>query len=180
MLPRDWTATLRAVDGATVTGLAAQLTRVPADATDLVIAIGGNDALQNIDLLDTRVESTAAALSLFADRLSSFETSYGDAIEGVVALGVRVVVATIYNGAMPPPQGRLARIGLMLFNDVILRTAFTKRLDVIDLRAICCEAADYANPIEPSGRGGMKIARGIAGALGAPGGSPAACRVWAQ
>ena len=59
-----------------------------------------------------------------------------------------------------------ARTGLMLFNDVILRVAFERALAVIDLRLVCNEPADYANPIEPSGRGGQKIARAIARSLG--------------
>jgi hypothetical protein len=37
---------------------------------------------------------------------------------------------------------------------------------VIDLRLICSEPADYANPIEPSGPGGQKIARAIVASLG--------------
>jgi hypothetical protein len=44
--------------------------------------------------------------------------------------------------------------------------AFDSRLPVIDLRLVCTEPADYANPIEPSSRGGEKIARAIIGALG--------------
>ena len=52
------------------------------------------------------------------------------------------------------------------FNDVILRVAFEHHLPVIDLRLICNEPADYANPIEPSGRGGRKIALAIARATG--------------
>jgi hypothetical protein len=38
---------------------------------------------------------------------------------------------------------------------------------VVDLRLVCGEPADYANPIEPSGRGGLKIARAVARAAGA-------------
>jgi hypothetical protein len=54
---------------------------------------------------------------------------------------------------------------LCVFNDPILRVAFERRLTVIDLRLVCSEAADYANPIEPSSRGGAKIARAIIRAL---------------
>ena len=53
-----------------------------------------------------------------------------------------------------------------MFNDVILRVAFEHHLPVIDLRLVCNEPADYANPIEPSGRGGRKIALAIARATG--------------
>jgi hypothetical protein len=67
----------------------------------------------------------------------------------------------------------------MTFNDVILRTAFQWHLPVIDLRLICTEASDYANPIEPSGSGGAKIARAIAGALGFAESEPLFSRVFA-
>lgn len=64
------------------------------------------------------------------------------------------------------PLGAVTRIALTPFNDVILRVAFEFGLGVIDLRAICTEAADYANPIEPSGLGGAKIAKAIAESCG--------------
>jgi hypothetical protein len=64
----------------------------------------------------------------------------------------------------------------MMFNDVILRAAFQQSLAVIDLRLICSEPSDYANPIEPSGSGGAKIARAIAAALGWTAGEAAASR----
>jgi len=60
----------------------------------------------------------------------------------------------------------VARVGLTAFNDVILRVAFECRFQVIDLRLVCSEAADYANPIEPSSAGGQKIARAIIASLG--------------
>ncbi len=65
----------------------------------------------------------------------------------------------------------------MTFNDVILRTAVTRRLGVIELRAVCSEPGDYANPIEPSDSGGRKIATAIARATGALEGEIPA-RVW--
>ena len=41
----------------------------------------------------------------------------------------------------------------------ILRVAFEHALPLLDLRLICDEDADYANPIEPSSYGGAEIAR---------------------
>jgi hypothetical protein len=162
VLPGNARATLCAVDGATTSGLARQVNRVPPDGTHLVVAIGGNDALGNTDLLDRRVSSTADALALFADRVDVFESSYRAALAPVLALGRPTVVCTIYNGNLEPPRARIARVALTLFNDVIVRFGFEHRLPVIDLRLVCCDASDYANPIEPSGRGGLKIARAIA------------------
>ena len=57
----------------------------------------------------------------------------------------------------------------MAFNDVILRVAFESKLQVIDLRLVCTEPADYANPIEPSSLGGEKIARAMMRLLGLAG-----------
>ena len=155
------------MDGATTASLGRQIACVPPDAGHLVAAIGGNDALQNSDLLAAVVRSSAEALSLFAARLSSFERSYAAAIDQVLALRRRLTVCTIYDGALEADRARLAQVGLMMFNDVILRAAFERRLGVIELRAVCREPGDYANRIEPSGQGGLKIARAVAHAVGA-------------
>jgi lysophospholipase L1-like esterase len=166
VLPAGSRATMCAVDGATTGSLGRQLACVPANATHVVVAIGGNDALQHTDLLDRRVSSTAEALALFADRVDGFEASYRAALRPVLALTFPTIVCTIYNGNLEPPVARLARVALTVFNDVIVRFGFEHRLPIIDLRLVCCEAGDYANPIEPSGSGGLKIAREIAQTLG--------------
>jgi hypothetical protein len=166
LLPASWQATLCARDGATTTSLRAQFTSVPADTSHIVVAIGGNDALANRDLLSMSVTSTEEALRIFARRVAEFDRSYRRVIADVMALGKATTVCTIYNGALEEPVATIARVALTLFNDSILRTAAGLGADVIELRLICIEAADYANPIEPSGKGGMKIARAIAGALG--------------
>ena len=62
--PLNWRGTLCAVDGATTRDLASQLTRVPSEASHLVVSIGGNDALHNSDLLSMRVDSTGGAASI--------------------------------------------------------------------------------------------------------------------
>ena len=164
MLPSHWKATLCAVDGATTTGLPSQARCVPADATHLFVSIGGNDALGNIDLLSTPVRSTAEALTLFGQRVAAFERNYRRGLAPILALRKPVTLCTIYNGDLPDrEQAALARVALMMFNDTILRIAFEHRLPTtIDLRLICCDREDYANPIEPTGRGGRKIARAIA------------------
>jgi hypothetical protein len=178
ILPSPWHATLCAVDGATTAGLAAQLSRVPDDASHLVVAVGGNDALQNSDLLSLSVTSSAQALAVFADRLDGFERSYRSAIGRIVALGRHTAVCTIYNGALDQQRARIARVALAMFNDVILRTAVDFHLDALELRSICTDPEDYANPIEPSGTGGLKIARAIAHVVGAVARTEPPARVW--
>lgn len=164
-LPRGSSATLLAVDGATVSGIAAQLRRVPPGTTHLVVSAGGNDALQNTDLLSLRVSSSTEALEVFARRMLAFERAYRSMLADVVSARLPVTVCTIYNGALENDIAAIARLALALFNDAILRAAFDERVDVIELRAICNEPSDYANPIEPSGSGGLKIAEAIAGAI---------------
>jgi hypothetical protein len=152
LLPYSWEATLCAVDGALTVGLAAQLGCVPVATTHLVISIGGNDALQNSDLLSLRVASSAHALQVFADRVAAFEQRYRSAIAHAMTLKRHTALCTIYNGAIEPERAAIARIGLALFNDAILRTAVDLGLDALELRSICTEPEDYASPIEPSAR----------------------------
>jgi hypothetical protein len=175
LLPSAWRATLVARDGSTTSALEGQLLQVPRDASHIVISIGGNDALMNRDLLNTPVRSTSETLELFSGRLREFQRRYGSAIDATLALGKLTTVCTIYEGNLEPAEARIARVALMMFNDIILRAAFARRVPVIDLRLVCTKAVDYANPIEPSGSGGRKIARAIAfacGAVEAPGPVP--------
>jgi hypothetical protein len=167
LLPSSWRASLSAVDGSTTADLHAQFAGVAPDASHLVVSIGGNDALLNSDLLARPVSSTTEALTLFGVRVGRFEAAYRAAIDGALALARDTTVCTIYNGNLGPREAPLARVALMMFNDVILRVAFERRLGVIDLRLVCSDPADYANPIEPSDRGGRKIARAVAVSVGA-------------
>jgi hypothetical protein len=179
ILPDGAEASLLAIDGSTTADLVDQLTNLPPEATRAVVSVGGNDALLNADLLNLPVSSTQEALLLFGARASRFEEDYRAAILGVTRRVPSVTVCTVYNGNLPDDQAPSARVALMLFNDAILRVALQLRLDVIDLRLICSDASDYANPIEPSGSGGAKIARAIAHALGFLNGAPSPSRVFA-
>ena len=84
-----------------------------------------------------------------------------------MATGIPCGACTIYDANFPPPEGPVVTSALSLFNDAITRAVFRRGLPLIDLRLICNEAADYANPIEPSVHGGAKIARAIAAAASA-------------
>jgi hypothetical protein len=165
-LPDGWSATLRAVDGAVLADVERQLARVPRDATHLVVSAGGNDALGHADLLNRPARSTAEVLGQLGDAGRAFETRYRRMLAVVLERGLPVTVCTIYNGNLPDPlMQRLASTALTVFNDAILRAAIGTRTPVIDLRLVCAEAADYANPIEPSVRGGAKVARAVARAV---------------
>jgi hypothetical protein len=64
------------------------------------------------DLLDTQVRSSAESLLRFAERLDRFEYAYRAVVSSVVG-EIPLIVCTIYNGALPPDQARLARGGRM-------------------------------------------------------------------
>jgi hypothetical protein len=161
LLPAPWTTSLLAQDGTTTNDFAAQLQAVSDDVSHLVISLGGNDCILASDLLHSAVRSTGEALELIADRVGQFESGYREAIGHALELGRTTAVCTVYNGNLPPNEAKRARVGLTPFNDAILRVAFEHRLTVIDLRLLLRDPEDYANPIEPSGTGGAKIARAI-------------------
>jgi hypothetical protein len=177
-LPGGWCATLCAVDGATTADLAAQLPRIPPNGSHVVVAVGGNDALQNSDLLSLRVGSSAEALRIIADRVAQFEVSYRAALQAVVELNFKTCVCTIYDGALDPAHRTIARTALAVFNDVIIRAAIDFRVDLLELRSVCTRPEDYATRIEPSGRGGRKIALAIGKMVGALSSSPRICHAW--
>lgn len=165
-LPAGWQATLLAIDGSVADDVPRQAGRIPSDATHLVLSVGGNDALRESSIIETRVSSVGQALGLLANIADAFGRSYLRAVEACAERGLPLSVCTIYNGCFPDAVfQRVVCVALMVFNDVILRTAIERALPVIDLRAVCATPADYANPIEPSSIGGEKIARAIAGLI---------------
>ncbi|HWH23038.1 MAG TPA: SGNH/GDSL hydrolase family protein [Allosphingosinicella sp.] len=161
-LPRGWQASLLAVDGATTDRVLPQLARLPSDATHLIVSAGGNDALGESGLLGAPTRTVAAAVGLLAEAQDAFEASYRSMLERVIALGLPTALCTIYDTPASAPEHRVIKAALSLFNDRITRAAFAHRLPLIDLRLICNEESDYANPIEPSVQGGAKIAAAIA------------------
>jgi hypothetical protein len=166
LLAEGWNASLLAVDGARVDDVVGQLERLPRGASHLVLSAGGNDALAHSDLLEGPAATAPQLLGFLADAQFHFELRYRALVRRLADLKLPLAVCTIYNGNFPDPEfQRIAAIALCVFNDAILRVAFERKLGVIDLRLICSEPADYANPIEPSSRGGLKISRAIAKAF---------------
>jgi hypothetical protein len=164
-LPASWQATLLAVDGDVINGVARQLGGLPADATHLVVSAGGNDALGYRHLLQRPVGSTAEALLAFHGAQAEFGAAYAAMLDAVAAVGLPVAACTIYDTPSSEPDHALVRTALSFFNDCITRAVFSRRIPLVDLRLVCDDDADYANPIEPSVQGGGKIARAVAGFL---------------
>jgi hypothetical protein len=162
MLPPGWQATLAAVDGSVTTCIPDQLNDVPGAATHLVLSVGGNDGLRELDVLRRSVRTVAEAVDRLAEIRLNFERNYSSALDILISRGKPLAVCTIYDPCYPEPNTqRLLCTALNIFNDCILREAFIRRLPVIDLRLVCTEAIDYANPIEPGVSGGRKIAAAI-------------------
>ena len=165
-LPGGWRATLKAVDGNVIADISRQIQDLPADASHLVLSVGGNDILGRAGLLDESARSVAEALARISDARDQFARDYRAMLGGVAGKGLPLAVCTIYDARFPDPQQRrVASTGLAVFNDSITREAFSRGLPVIDLRLICNDDADFANPIEPSVQGGRKIAEAIAALL---------------
>ena len=162
-LPSGWSATLYAVDGAVTRSVPAQLARIPSDATHLVLSAGGNDALGESSVLSAPVRIVGEGVMLLGEAQQRFARNYEDMLEAVLGLGLPTAVCTIYDTPPSAPNQPIIRTALAIFNDVITRAAFSRGLPLIDLRLICDEEADYANPIEPSAHGGEKMAAAIAG-----------------
>jgi hypothetical protein len=172
-LPAGWHATLLAVDGSVTADIPQQLARLPMESdpirtptTHLIISTGGNDALGSLSVLAEPATSVAGALARLGTVLDRFEQAYHRMLDAVLARDLPTAICTIYNGNFPDPAyQRLTTLGAALYDDVIVRLAVARGLPVLELRQICTESADYANPIEPSARGGDRIARAIAALL---------------
>jgi len=181
-LPAGAAASLLAVDGSVTADVPAQLGRLPADATHVFVSSGGNDALEHLDLLERAATGFAHVLSELAAVAEAFANRYGGMLARALDLGLPLGVCTVYRprfdsgdlrrleafglGAVSAEGHRVlqrnATAALTFFNDVILFEAARAGVPVVDLRVVCDEDADFANPIEPSAHGGDKISAVIA------------------
>ncbi|HEV3258913.1 MAG TPA: SGNH/GDSL hydrolase family protein [Gemmataceae bacterium] len=160
-LPWGWRATLLAVDGSVTTGVAGQVSRLPADASHLVVSVGGNDALANSGILEDSARSAAEGFAALAEVQRRFRHDYQEMLRTVLAARKPTAICTIYDSVPGLPAQAIT--ALSVFNDVILREGFRRGLPILDLRPICDEARHYSSlsPIEPSEVGGAKIAEAI-------------------
>lgn len=173
-LPSGSRATLGAVDGAVMANIPAQLARLPADATHLVVSVGGNDALRHTGVFSEPARAVAEALDRLATIRERFQRDYAATLDAVLLRGLPTAACTIYEGRFPEPAlRRIAATALTTLNDAITREAFARGIPLIDLRVLCNDDADFANPIEPSVQGGRKIAAAIAAFLRTSSGEPA-------
>ena len=161
-IPAGWKATLRAVDGSVVQGVTRQTRDLPQDTTHLIVSAGGNDALHRAEILSRKAGSTAEVLNSLADVAEDFQRSYHGMLSAVLRLRIPTAVCTVYYPRFPDPAvQRIAVTALTVFNDVIIREAVMAGIPLLDLRLICNLDEHYANSIEPSEKGGRKIASAV-------------------
>jgi hypothetical protein len=161
-LPSGWKSTLVAVDGNVAIDVREQLKRIPADATHLVMSVGGNDALGVLTQLHSPTPLPMMhALRVLADIQTKFASDYAAILKAALAFELPILCCTIYDQV--PGLTQELRTALSTFNDVILRECVRHHVPVLDLRSVCTEATDYSviSPIEPSNSGGQKIASRI-------------------
>jgi hypothetical protein len=161
-LPAGWRASLLAKDGSVMRGILDQLACLPADASHLVVSIGGNDALGYSSVLKTTSHSVVHTLTRLTDIREQFQGDYVEMIGAVLGRGLPTAICTIYEPRYTDLQmRRVASTALMVINDCIIRAAVARGIPLIDLRVVCDEEENFANPIEPSVQGGWKIAGAI-------------------
>jgi hypothetical protein len=161
-LSPDDRVTLIAIDGSVIESIFAQLKKLPADATHLVIAVGGNNLLSQMHLLAEPTGSAGDAFEKITRVMTVFRQTYHHMLETVLDRRLPTLLCTMYNPRFPDPLFRqVTMTALGVFNDVIVQEAALTGLPVIDLRLVCTEEGDFANPIEPSAKGGEKITAAI-------------------
>ena len=195
LLPEDSKATRLAVDGDVTENIYQQLQSLPNDATHLFISVGGNDALGGINVFTEPVANVGEALIYVNTMRNQFETRYKEMLQHALSQQLPLTVCSVYyprfhsqNLERVFPDGnrvngetlqQMAMAALANFNDAIFRQAFQLKVPLIDLRVLCDEDADFANPIEPSAVGGQKIARAIVDMLDSSEGSANKTTVYA-
>lgn len=162
-VPSGWSASLLARDGSVIEDvLHRQLTRIPEDASHLVLSVGGNDLLGLIRILHEPARTVGEALRTMLEVRTEFAEAHRRLVRAIIERGLPTIVGTIYNPCSDDDAFQRAAVAAVaLFDDAIIDNARRSGLPVIDLRAVCSEISDYANEIEPSAAGGAKIAETI-------------------
>lgn len=165
LLGPDWDVVLLARDGAVMRDVPHQLRRLGGRPDLAVLSIGGNDAIEHIDLLDRPASGSAEVLEELVGIVDAFARHYEEVARAVAERVQRTLLCTIYDVRLEPARyARLVRVPVALLDDVIIRTGARLGLDVLDVRSVCTDDADFVLQIEPSARGAAKIAAAIAAA----------------
>jgi lysophospholipase L1-like esterase len=155
----------RAVDGTTCAGVLGSQIGDLDSAGHIILSAGGNDALQHIDLLEEVIEQRAkdVLVRLWSIR-EEFRRSYASLLDRLARIRRPVLVLTVYNPCFcghgfDAAYQQAAESAVSIINDVIQQEGCRRSFDILELRTLFNDQADYANPIEPSAIGGAKLAK---------------------
>ena len=154
-----------ATDGFTTEDVARQLSETNLQSGVSVLSVGGNDLLKFFDILtDQTPIPSPLLLDTLLDIADQFSAQYIRVLEQIKQ---PLMLCTIYNPAFYKEDRykdlqKPAETAVGIFNDRIYRAANEYKRPVLELRDIFTHADDYANPIEPSDKGGKKLADEIA------------------
>lgn len=178
LVGKDCKVTNLAVDGHVTRHIQTQLTHLPSDATHLFMSVGGNDGLGHLSIFQHPIETVGEALQKMYKIGENFKNVYSSMLDSVLKHKLPTSVCNIYYprfhsnsldrvssylrmGVNVEKLQHMAMAAETIFNDIIMYEVFKRNLPLIDLRNLCNEDQDFANPIEPSCIGGMKIAKTI-------------------
>jgi hypothetical protein len=168
LIGERWSVELLARDGARMAEMQEQVDLIDGPAV-AVLSIGGNDATRYIGMLGKPATSVGGVIGDFLAIADGFAPRYAAVVDALVPRVSRLVLCTLYDVRLEPPEAaRLVRLPIALINDRIIGVAIARGLEVIDLRAVCTEDADFTLQIEPSPQGAEKIARAIAAVVDRP------------
>ena len=167
-----------AVDGHKIGHVKNQLDNLPPSATNLFVSVGGNDGLGHLSIFNSHVSTVGEALRQMYRIGNNFKKRYSEMVDLVSSYNIPTAFCSIYYPRFDArslnrvqyymtaiQNGReiqeMAMAAETIFNDIITYEVFKRKIPLIDLRVLCDDDEDFANPIEPSCIGGMKIAKTI-------------------
>jgi len=174
----DCKVTNLAVDGHVTRHIVTQLNNLPSDATHLFLSVGGNDGLEHLSIFNDNIDTIGDALQKMYLIGKTFQQKYSAMLDSVLMHKLPTAVCNIYYprffsssldrvvSYLPVMMDgeklqQMTMAAETIFNDIIMFEVFKRKLPLIDLRVLCNDDQDFANPIEPSSIGGMKIAKTI-------------------
>jgi len=134
-LGADWTVQRLALDGAMMHNVGEQLSALRDRPDVAVLSVGGNDAIEHIDILEQPAVTSGTVLEDLEKIGASFHTAYERVARAVAQRAARTIVCTIYEVQLEPPVfAKRVRVPLAVINDRILRVAAKLGLDTLELR----------------------------------------------
>ena len=163
----DYYFEMIAVDGDTTKEVIDnQLEKIRANTSHIVLSIGGNDLLQKLDIMFNETSGMIESLEIASQTIEEIKSRYEEILIHLKNLNQPVLLCTIYEGDLQSDQylaevEEAGKVLLGMMNDTIHFLGKKHSIEVLELRNIFTEVSDYANPIEPSHKGGEKLAKEI-------------------